>query len=310
MRVAFAGTPEPALPSLRALLESDHEVVAVISRPDAPSGRGRRLAPSPVAQFAIDNGLELLRPQSPTDPDFLARLRQLAPDACPIVAYGALVPAQTRSIPRIGWINLHFSLLPAWRGAAPVQHAIWHGDQITGASTFLLDQGLDTGPVFGVVTQQIGPRDTAGSLLAELADAGAHLLVKTLDGIEHNELMPAVQPTDDVSLAPKITVEMARIDWSLPALAIDRMVRACTPAPGAWCEFNGARLKLAPLVPMTEGEDPVLHPGELAVSKRSVLVGTTTGGLELSMVQSQGRAMMTAGDWARGARVESGAFLS
>ncbi|MGV1035666.1 MAG: methionyl-tRNA formyltransferase [Candidatus Nanopelagicales bacterium] len=310
MRVAFAGTPEPALPSLRALLESDHEVVAVISRPDAPSGRGRRLTPSPVAQLAIDHGLELLQPPSPKDPGFLARLTQLAPDACPIVAYGELVPTQALSIPRFGWINLHFSLLPAWRGAAPVQHAIWHGDQISGASTFLLDQGLDTGPVFGVVTQQIGPRETAGSLLAELADAGAHLLVKTLDGIEKNELMPAIQPTDDVSLAPKITVEMARVDWSLPALAIDRMVRACTPAPGAWCEFNGARMKLAPLLPTTDPQAPALQPGELAVSKRSVLVGTPTGGLELSTVQPQGRAMMAASDWARGTRVESGAFLS
>lgn len=310
MRIAFAGTPQPAIPALRALLESDHDVVAVISRPDAPSGRGRRLTPSPVAQLAIDQGLELLQPASPKDPDFLARLAELAPDACPIVAYGALVPAQALAIPRFGWINLHFSLLPAWRGAAPVQHAIWHGDQITGASTFLLDQGLDTGPVFGVVTQPIGPRETAGSLLGELADAGAHLLVKTLDGIEKNELMPVVQPTDDVSLAPKITVDMARIDWSLPAVAIDRMVRACTPAPGAWCEFDGARMKVAPVVPVTDPQLPRLGPGELAVSKRSVLVGSATGALELSTVQPQGRAMMAASDWARGARIDSGAFLS
>lgn len=310
MRIAFAGTPQPAIPALRALLESDHEVVAVISRPDAPSGRGRRLTPSPVAQLAIDQGLELLQPASPKDPDFLARLAELAPDACPIVAYGALVPAQALAIPRFGWINLHFSLLPAWRGAAPVQHAIWHGDQITGASTFLLDQGLDTGPVFGVVTQPIGPRETAGSLLGELADAGAHLLVKTLDGIEKNELMPVVQPTDDVSLAPKITVDMARIDWSLPAVAIDRMVRACTPAPGAWCEFDGARMKVAPVVPVTDPQLPRLGPGELAVSKRSVLVGSATGALELSTVQPQGRAMMAASDWARGTRIDSGAFLS
>lgn len=310
MRIAFAGTPQPAIPALRALLESDHDVVAVISRPDAPSGRGRRLTPSPVAQLAIDQGLELLQPASPKDPDFLARLAELAPDACPIVAYGALVPAQALAIPRFGWINLHFSLLPAWRGAAPVQHAIWHGDQITGASTFLLDQGLDTGPVFGVVTQPIGPRETAGSLLGELADAGAHLLVKTLDGIEKNELMPVVQPTDDVSLAPKITVDMARIDWSLPAVAIDRMVRACTPAPGAWCEFDGARMKVAPVVPVTDPQLPRLGPGELAVSKRSVLVGSATGALELSTVQPQGRAMMAASDWARGTRIDSGAFLS
>jgi methionyl-tRNA formyltransferase len=231
VRVVFAGTPEPAVPALRALLESRHDVVAVVSRPDAPSGRGRRLVAGPVATLAAERGIEVLKPQRPRDVEFVERLMGIQPDCCPVVAYGALIPRTVLDIPRFGWVNLHFSLLPAWRGAAPVQHSIKHGDAITGATTFLLDEGMDTGPTLGTVTEPIGPRDTSGDLLDRLAITGADLLVRTLDAIEDGSARPQVQPTDGVSLAPKVTVDDARIDWTHPALAIDRLVRSCTPSP-------------------------------------------------------------------------------
>src|SRR5438270_7144595 len=185
MRLVFAGTPEPAVPSFQALVDSGrHEVVAVVTRPDAQAGRGRRVVRSPVGALADDHGIEVLTPARAGDPAFLARLTELAPDACPVVAYGALLPQAALDIPRLGWVNLHFSLLPAWRGAAPVQSAIRAGDEITGASTFRIVKELDAGPVYGVVTEKVGDRDTAGELLARLSVAGAELLLSTVDGIE------------------------------------------------------------------------------------------------------------------------------
>ena len=243
MRLVFAGTPAAAVPSLEALLASGHEVAAVITRPDAPAGRGLKLAPSPVAQRAEAAGLEVLRPAKPGDQDVLDRLRQIAPSCCPVTAYGALIPQRALDIPGQGWVNLHFSLLPAWRGAAPVQHAILRGDEITGATTFRIVAELDAGPVFGVVTEPIAPTDTAGDLLDRLATSGAKLLVATMDGIESGELVPRPQPADGITLAPKITSEDARVRWDQPAPAVSRQIRACTPAPGAWTQLNGARIK-------------------------------------------------------------------
>jgi methionyl-tRNA formyltransferase len=307
MRLLFAGTPEVAVPSLRALLASRHEVVAVLTRPDAPSGRGRRLQPSPVAEIALDEGIEVLRPARPRDPEFQARLQTIAPDAAPIVAYGGLIPPAALAVPRHGWINLHFSLLPTWRGAAPVQHAVMAGDQVTGASTFLLEEGLDTGPVFGMVTETIRPDDTAGALLTRLSESGAGLLVATLDGIESGALVPVAQSPADVSLAPKITVEDARVRWTDPAMRVDRLVRGCTPGPGAWTEFRGERVKIGPVRPAPDVMD--LAPGELRVAKNAVWVGTATHAILLGEVKAQGKRMMPAGDWARGVRVEPGERL-
>ena len=302
MRVVFAGTPEVALPSLEALLASDHEVVAVVTRPDAPAGRGRRLAASPVGERAAAAGVEVLKPARPREPEFLARLAEIAPDCCPVVAYGALVPRAALDIPKHGWVNLHFSLLPAWRGAAPVQHAVLAGDEITGASTFLLEEGLDTGPVYGVLTEAVRPTDTSGDLLARLAGRGADLLVRTLDGIEDGSLVAVPQPAEGVSLAPKITVEDARVDWSAPAVRVDRLVRACTPAPGAWTTLGGERLKLGPVRLLPDHGGTRRPPGHLAVAPDVVSVGTGTVPVALGEVQPQGKRAMPAPDWARGLR--------
>ncbi len=295
------------MPALQALLDSDrHEVAAVVTRPDAPAGRGRRPTRSPVGTLAGKAGLEVLTPRRPSEPDFVARLAVLAPDCCPIVGYGALVPRAVLDIPRHGWVNVHFSLLPAWRGAAPVQAAIRHGDEITGASTFALEEGLDTGPVYGTVTEVIGAQDTAGELLSRLADAGAGLLVATLDGIADGTVRPVPQSVDGVSHAPKLTARDAHVDFSAPAFAVHRQVRAVTPAPGAWTRFRDQRVGLGPvrLADVPHG-DP-LAPGELRVTKREVLVGTATGAVRLGEVTAPSKRAMPAPDWARGARPGSG----
>ena len=307
MRVVFAGTPEVALPALEAIAASDHELVGVVTRPDAPAGRGRRLVASPVAQRGEELGVPVLKPDHPRDPDFQAALRDLAPECCPVVAYGALLPQAALDIPHHGWVNLHFSVLPSWRGAAPVQHAIWAGDEVTGATTFRIVRELDAGPVFGVMTERIRPDDTSGDLLGRLAEGGAGLLVATLDGLDDGSIEARPQQVEGVSLAPKITVEDAEVDWREPAAAVDRRVRACTPGPGAWSTFDGERLKVGPVVP-DPGRGP-LAPGLLAVSKNAVHVGTGTVPVRLGLVKAFGKKEMAAADWARGVRLAEGTRL-
>jgi methionyl-tRNA formyltransferase len=308
MRLLFAGTPDPAVPSLHALRNSDHEVVAVLTRPDAPAGRGGRIASSPVAVAARGLGIPLLQPISIRTDEFAAELRDLRVDAVAVVAYGALIPASLLTVPRHGWINLHFSLLPSWRGAAPVQAAIRAGDEITGASTFAIEKGLDTGPVYGTVTEPIGPNDTAGALLDRLAESGARLLVATMDGIADGSLMPQPQPADGISLAAKVNTEDARVDFAAPALAVHRLVRSVTPEPGAWVPSRWGRLGLGPVEVVPEPPEP-LAPGRLAVGKREVLVGTGSGAVRLGTVQPPGKRPMPAADWARGARPRPGERL-
>jgi len=301
MRIVFAGTPETALPTLRALLDSRHEVAAVVTRPDAAAGRGRQLRPSPVASFAAEQGLEVLAPATPSDPDFLDRLRTIAPDCGPIVAYGALLRREALDIPRYGWVNLHFSALPAWRGAAPVQRAIMAGDEVTGATVFSLVEELDAGPVLGVITERIRDDDTSGTLLERLADQGARLLVDALDHIEAGDIGAVAQPEDAVSYAAKITVDDARVRWDLPAFAVDRLIRGCTPKPGAWAVWHGSSLKLGPI---TMTDESALAAGEIAVSKREVRIGTGTTDVVLGTVQAHGKKPMAAADWARGLRLD------
>ncbi|MET9971337.1 methionyl-tRNA formyltransferase [Streptomyces sp. NPDC006356] len=308
MKLVFAGTPEVAVPALDALIASGrHEVAAVVTRPDAQAGRGRRMVASPVAERAEEAGIEVLKPARPRDPEFLERLREIAPDCCPVVAYGALLPRVALDIPAHGWVNLHFSLLPAWRGAAPVQHAIMAGDEITGASTFLIEEGLDSGPVYGTVTEEIRHTDTSGDLLTRLAFAGAGLLAATMDGIADGTLKAVPQPSDGVTLAPKVNVEDAHIDWAAPSLRVDRLVRGCTPAPGAWTTFRGERLKLIQVQPVPGRDD--LAPGALSVGKNNVYVGTGSYAVELLWVQAQGKKPMRAADWARGVRIADGEGL-
>ncbi|MGD0559933.1 MAG: methionyl-tRNA formyltransferase [Streptosporangiaceae bacterium] len=299
MRLVFAGTPAVGVTTLETLLASRHEVIAVVTRPDAPAGRGRRLEPSPVAMRAEQAGLEVLKPAKVRDPDFLEYLTKLAPDCCPVTAYGALLPQSALDIPRHGWVNLHFSLLPAWRGAAPVQHAIMHGDEITGATTFEIVKELDAGPVYGMVTEPVLPADTSGDLLTRLADSGSRLLVATLDGIEDGTLTALPQSGEGLSIAPKITVDDARVDWTKPAFAVDRLIRGCTPDPGAWTPLDGGRLKLWP-VSLDNGAS--LAPGELQIDHNVVSVGTSTTAVRLGDVQPPGKRRMPAADWARGLR--------
>ncbi len=301
MRVVFAGTPEVAVPALDAIVASPHELVGVITRPDAPSGRGRKLTPSPVGLRAEELGVPVLKPTHPRDPEFQAALKALEPDCCPVVAYGALIPRSALDIPKHGWVNLHFSVLPAWRGAAPVQHSIWAGDEYTGATTFQIVEALDAGPTFGVMTERIKPTDTAGDLLERLAEGGSSLLVATLDGIADGALEARTQPLEGVSLAPKITVEDARISWTDPAVGIDRLIRACTPGPGAWTTLDGERVKVGPV--SLEAEAPDLAPGVISVGKNHVLVGTASGAVRLGEVKAFGKKQMAAADWARGVRL-------
>lgn len=309
MRLVFAGTPEVALPALDALATAaGHELVGVVTRPDAPSGRGRKLLASPVGLRGDELGVPVLKPAHPRDPEFQAALRELRPDACPVVAYGALLPQSALDIPEHGWINLHFSILPAWRGAAPVQHSIWAGDEVTGATTFRIVKELDAGPMFGVMTERIRPSDTAGDLLGRLAEGGAELLVRTLDGIADGSLEAREQSGEGVTLAPKILVEHAEIDWTDAAERIDRQVRACTPGPGAWSSWEGERFKIG-TVQVALGRDR-LEPGVLEVTKHAVFVGTATHPIELGEVKAFGKKQMPAADWARGVALPPGARLS
>ena len=306
MRLVFAGTPEVAVPALDAIAASRHELVGVVTRPDAPSGRGRKLVASPVALRAEALGVPVLKPDHPRDPEFQAALKALEPDCCPVVAYGALLPQSALDLVPHGWVNLHVSCLPAWRGAAPVQHALWAGDELTGATTFRIVKAMDAGPTFGVMTERIRPTDTAGDLLGRLAEGGAGLLVSTLDHLEDGTIEAREQPDDGVSFAPKITVEDAEVDWTEPAVAVDRRVRACTPAPGAWTLHEGERLKLGPV---TTTDESGVAPGTLEVRKHEVLVGTATTAVRLGEVKPFGKKQMVAADWARGVRLTSGVRL-
>ncbi|UTT71133.1 methionyl-tRNA formyltransferase [Arthrobacter sp. DNA4] len=305
MRVLFAGTPAVAVPSLDALVNAGFNVVAVLTRPDAAVGRKRVLTPSPVAQRAAELGIEVIR-AARVDAAAIAGISAVQPDVAAIVAYGGLVPPDALGIPRHGWVNLHFSLLPAWRGAAPVQRSIMAGDDVTGAVTFQLEEGLDTGPVFGTLTEAVKPQDTAGDLLERLAHSGAVLLAQTLSAIDAGKAAPQPQ-AGDVTLAPKLTLEDGHLNWAHPALAISRQARGVTPEPGAWTLLDGQRVKLDPvrLRPDVSG----LAPGTVALNGKAVLVGTGSHAVELTRIQPAGKKMMAAPDWARGlASLESVVF--
>lgn len=309
MRLVFAGTPEPAVVALQKLIDSEHEVAAVLTQPDARRGRGRTLHPSAVAELAQAHGIEVIKPSSlrADTEDGQAvrqRLAELQPDCLPVVAFGQLITRDLLDIAPHGWVNLHFSLLPAWRGAAPVQAAIRAGDQITGATCFRIDEGLDTGVILSMLEETIQPTDTADDLLTRLAYAGADLLVDTMTALESGTITPREQ-TGEATYAPKITTADARIDWAVPAEVIDRNIRAHTPGPGAWTMLDDARLKVGPLVTVTDLPDvPTLTPGALHAARDAVYVGTGSTPVALGQIQPPGKKMMNAADWARGVHLD------
>lgn len=303
MRIVFAGTPGPALPSLQRLIDSPrHDVVAVLTRPDAAAGRRGKPAPSPVAQLALAAGIPVLRPARPNSEEFRAELAAIAPECCAVVAYGALLSPELLAVPVHGWVNLHFSLLPAWRGAAPVHAAIAAGDSVTGATTFLIEPALDSGSVYGVLTETIRADDTAGDLLDRLAVAGAALLEATLDGIADGSVSAVPQPGEGVSLAPKTSVEQARVRWDLPAQVVERRIRAVTPNPGAWTMVGDLRVKLGPVT--VDDDSAPLEPGTIRIDRSAVRVGTGSQPVVLGWLQPPGKKQMAAADWARGARLD------
>ncbi len=305
MRVVFAGTPGVALPALEAVAASRHELVAVVTRPDARQGRSKRLVPSPVAAWADTHGIETLKPLTPREPEFGQRLRELAPDCCPVVAYGALIPEDVLAIPTHGWVNVHFSLLPAWRGAAPVQRGILAGDAETGITIFDLVPALDAGDIYLQEPSPLGDTETSGEVLSRLADRGAQLLVDVLDTIEAGTATAISQPSAGITVAPKLTVADAQIDWTRPAIEIDRLIRACNPNPVAWTTHRGERFKVH-LGRAQAGT--ILAPGVIDAGRRTVNVGTGRGVLELLQVQPAGKRPMAAADWGRGLGVDPGSF--
>jgi len=301
MRLVFAGTPVTALPSLEAIAGSAHDLVAVVTRPPAPLGRSSRPVPSPVESWARDHGIEVLTPEHPKDAAFRDHLTALAPDCCPVVAYGALLPQRTLDIPLHGWVNLHFSLLPAYRGAAPVQRALMDGVRQTGATTFRIVRELDAGPMYGTVVEPVGPLDTAGELLDRLAVRGAGLLLETLDRIAAGA-EPTPQPEEGITVAPKLEPEDVRLDWSRPAQELADLVRGANPEPGAWTTFQGERFRVL----LAEAVDEALPVTVVEARRREVLVGTGVGSLRLLTVQPIGKKPMAGADWARGARLSGG----
>lgn len=300
MRLIFAGTPEVAIPSLEALIDAGHEIALVVTQPDALGKRGKGKHPSPVKSRAIELGLEVATPLKASDPAFVERVRSLDADAAGVVAYGQILRPALLEATRLGWVNLHFSVLPAWRGAAPVQRAIQAGDDVTGTSTFLIEEGLDTGPIIGQATERIRPTDTAGDVLTRLSHVGAPLLKDSLEALYSGVAAPVAQPDDGVSHAAKLTRDDALIRWELPAHVVDRAIRACTPAPGAWTTLpDGSTAKIGP-VSVTSG--PSTTPGLITSDGDGVTVGTGTAPVRLSTVQPAGKRQMAAGDWWRGAR--------
>lgn len=310
MRVIFAGTPELAVPTLERLCTSEHHVVGVLTRADAPAGRGKRLAASPVASAAEALGIEVAKPER-LDEGTREWITELRPDIVVVVAYGRLVPQDMLDVPTHGWINLHFSDLPAWRGAAPVQRSIMAGEQTTAACVFQLVEELDAGPIHQVQRTDLGDDETAGEVLTRLADVGVEVVLRALGGIEDGA-PPSPQPSEGVSHAPKITVEDARINWGSTAADIHNLVRGCSPAPGAWTTLDGERFKIThtshPAAALPD--QPLLRPGALYATRRDLLVGTAEGLLRLKVVQPHGRKPMPGADWARGVLISDGMSLS
>jgi methionyl-tRNA formyltransferase len=296
LSIVFAGSPEAAVPSLRRIAASEHTIAAVLTREDSPQGRRGILTPTPVAQAADELGLPVIRANRLAGAATEA-IGDIQPDLGVIVAYGGLVREPLLSTPRLGWINLHFSLLPRWRGAAPVQRAIIAGDDLTGATVFQLVPELDAGDVFGQFTQPIGAHETAGHLLESLSETGAELLLRVIENLASGEARADAQ-VGDVTLAPKLTLEDGRIDWSRSAIDVVNLVRGVTPEPGAYTTLDEVRVKI--LDASIARDAPRSAPGTLSLEGRRLLIGTGTDPVELATVQPAGKKAMSAADWWRG----------
>ena len=327
LKVLFAGSPEVAVPSLKLLAEDSRhfEVVAVLTRPDAPTGRGRKLVANPVKQAALKLGIPVLE-SDPAAPRFLEELAATGAEAAAVVAYGKILKQPVLDALPLGWYNLHFSLLPQWRGAAPVQRAIWAGDTLTGATVFRITRDMDAGPILAQSTVEIGAHETSGELLARLAEDGSHVLAASLEALAEGSVSPIEQQPGAFEVAAKIRVEDAHIRFDVPVFAADRQIRACTPNPGAWCLLHsGGRdadgdcgrpttlhvLEARPADASTPNAPDAgeLKPGELRAGKKNVWVGTLSDPLELLQVKAQGKKAMRAADWARGARLAADAYV-
>ncbi|MDT0119873.1 methionyl-tRNA formyltransferase [Kocuria marina subsp. indica] len=297
LKILYAGTPETAVPPLEALHQDPRiEITAVLTREDAPVGRKKVMAPSAVGRRADELGLPVIKANRVRG-ELLDTLRDTGASIAAVVAYGALLPRPALEVFQDGWINLHFSLLPQWRGAAPVQRALMAGDSVVGATTFVLDDGMDTGPVVGTLTDEVRPEDTSGSVLDRLAHEGSPLLVESLLGVASGRVHPTPQRGESTA-APKLTAQDGRVDWSHPAVAVAHRVRGVTPEPGAWTELDGQRFKLDRVIPAPEITG--IAPGHVELREKRVFVGTGSYAVELTRVQPNGKKPMAALDWARG----------
>jgi methionyl-tRNA formyltransferase len=296
LSLVFAGSPAAAVPSLQRLAASDHSISAVLTREDSPQGRKRILTPTAVGLAASELGLPIIKANRLAG-EATDQIAALQPELGVIVAYGGLVREPLLSTPRLGWINLHFSLLPRWRGAAPVQRAIIAGDEITGAAVFQLVPELDAGDVFGQLTQQIGAHETAGHLLDSLALSGAELLLRVVDNLAAGTARAEPQ-VGDLTLAPKLTLEDGHIDFGQHALTVASLIRGVTPEPGAFAMLEGARFKI--LEAVIAHDRAALQPGALALVEGHVLVGTASAPIELLTIHPAGKKPMRAADWWRG----------
>ncbi|HEX2241260.1 MAG TPA: methionyl-tRNA formyltransferase [Actinomycetota bacterium] len=306
MRVAFFGTPAAAVPTLEALIESPLEVVVCVTNPDRPSGRGMRLTPPPVKSAALSAGIDVMQPGSVRDRAWIDEFAGLRSEVAVVVAYGKILPAELLTVPALGFVNVHMSLLPAYRGAAPIQRALMDGAATTGVSIMLLTEGMDEGPVLAQRSVEVGPEETAGELEERLAMLGATTLVETLPGYGRADITPIPQDQSKATYAPKISGKDARIDWAAPAAEIHNQVRALNPDPGAFTRLRGSTLKMW-RVAETEG-DGDLAPGELMFTDE-LLVGAGDRALRVVEAQIAGKKRLPGPDLARGLRLEAGERL-
>lgn len=303
-KIIFMGTPVFAVPALSALLKAGHRVLAVVTQPDKPRGRGMSTRPSAVKELALKENIEVYEPGKARDPEFIGKLASLAPDLIVVIAYGKILPASILSIPKKGCVNVHASLLPKYRGAAPINWAIINGETVTGVSTMLMDEGMDTGAVLKTEEVGIGPEDTAEDLAKKLSNAGAGLLIKTIEGLSEGRLKPAAQDDSQASYAPILKKEDGRIDWKKDSRSVKNLVRGVYPWPGAYTTLNGRLIKIHRGGALASGGD---SPGTVVdTAKDSIKVACGSGVFEITELQPENKRRMGAGEFVQGYRLKKG----